>query len=409
AEIPLPIPESQIHPRVASVLEPGEQVLWQEEPPRKSLWFSAVLLLVIVGVFVWQEGLLQDAQALIESDSLSTLIVVVVIALLLIGGFIGLVHYRRDSSVYVLTSHRVMRTFRGGVAQQATPEKLQFRGSPRSGSVHWYNLDFPPDSHSRGRHGFANVKDGVAVYRLLEAWQNMKIQADDKRAEASSDAYRRRARADEAGFQPDASPDAAKEPDASPITDETPAPAPAPAPARKITHSKHGFSLDVPGSWDVQVGRENDGPLKILGITLIKHIVRPAALKPYEPTDASWNRLTLRGGPSTGLTMKINPGRMYSEHEVLNDRWGKMLGVDVKFFERDIDISGFRGFAAVREFPAGSSPLGFGTLPLPVISRQWWLTGHGLNLEIQGIAPLESTALQDTIDLTVASLRPETD
>lgn len=40
------------------------------------------------------------------------------------------------------------------------------------------------------------------------------------------------------------------------------------------------------------------------------------------------------------------------------------------------------------------------------LSRQWWLTGHGLHLEIQGIALADSPTLQETIDRVVQSLQP---
>ncbi len=99
---------------------------------------------------------------------------------------------------------------------------------------------------------------------------------------------------------------------------------------------------------------------------------------------------------------------MPDEEEVLSDRWSRLLGVPVKFFEKDIAIAGFRGFALVRELPAGSSTIGFGNLPVAVLSRQWWLTGHHLYLEIQGIAPADSPVLQETIDQVVQSLRGPT-
>lgn len=42
------IPESQIHPDVAGVLEPEEQVYRQERPPCKSLLFPVVIVLSIL-------------------------------------------------------------------------------------------------------------------------------------------------------------------------------------------------------------------------------------------------------------------------------------------------------------------------------------------------------------------------
>ncbi len=393
-----PIRASSIHPDVSGLLEPGEQVFWQEQPPRKSLWLSIVVVLAIMVGIAWQEGLLENPEELIQGASLPAFALIALFAVVLIAGLIGAHYYRRNSTVYALTSQRVMRTFKGRVVQQATPEKLQFRSTPRPGSVSWYNVDYPPDSDSRGRQGFAHVEDGHAVYRLLQDWQKTIIQEIDKRAEASSEAFRQHT--ESAGVEAEAEAEARSEAQAG--TEATS------ASVQKVKHPEHGFSLDVPAEWDLEVGQDFDGPVKVFGITLIKRITRPATPRPYKPGDDSpWNRMTLRGGPSTGLNIKINPARMYDEAEVLNDRWGKRLGMEVKFVERDIEIAGFRGFAVVREFPAGSSPMGFGKLPLAVISRQWWLSGHGLDLEIQGIAPIDSATLQRTIDLTVGSLRSD--
>jgi len=387
-----PIERSELRPDIIGVLDPGEEVYWYEKPPRKKLLPAILGIAGISAFFLWQEGYLDDPTALFEGASTSVLVAVILFFVVLIGGFIGVHYYHRDAFVYVLTSQRVMRLFRGQVAQQATPEKLRLRGSPRRSRVLWYNDDYPPDSESRGRYGFANVKDGIATYGLLETWQKAKLEQSNQEALAGSESFRRESAA--AAVQTDSGPvgDAASKGSES---------------ARTIQHPGHGFTLEAPAEWNVLVGQERDAPVKLLGVTIIKRLIRPARLEPYRAgEDTPWNRMVIRGGPSVGLTLKVNPGRMYEADEVLQDRMGKRLGVAVQSVERDIEIAGFRGFAVVRELPAGSSLTGFGNIPLPVISRQWWLTLDDLNLEIQGLAPSNSVTLQETVDLMVGSLRP---
>lgn len=179
--------------------------------------------------------------------------------------------------------------------------------------------------------------------------------------------------------------------------------------AQRITHTEYGFSLDVPADWDVRVAQHYEKPLKLLGITLLKRVIRPGPARAYSPGDRHpWNRLIIRGGASAGLNISIYPpGTATTDPgQELDDHWDRVLGVAASSVERDIDIAGFRGFAAVRELPAGSNAIGFGYLPAAVLSRQWWLTGEDLQLEILGIAPADSATLRETVDRVVHSLKP---
>ena len=151
--------------------------------------------------------------------------------------------------------------------------------------------------------------------------------------------------------------------------------------------------------------------MKVFGITLLKRIIRPGTPRLWNPdNDQPWNHVTLHGGPSVRLNIKFSSGSgeaMPTEQEVIDDGRGKLMGAAVKSIEKDLEINGFQGFAAVRELPSGSSAMGLEVLGSGVILCQWWLSGHGLDFEIDGIAPKNSGTLRETLDLVVRSLRPK--
>lgn len=410
------IPESEIDPQIAAVLEPGEQVYWQGRPKRGGIPPMLIFLVIFAVIAAWVEGVtdLQAVEALL-GESLATLKsfwqqlpwAFALFALLPIGLIIG---YWPRQERYALTDQRVFKLSSGKIKEQARPEQLMLpKKSTRItigkrsniGDVRWANAE----TYERNRHMdrrsyvyFKRIQDPDNVTRMLEAWQQRWLDARNREASASAESFR------QATIESDAA--------ASQAPENEQRGSPPAQGIQRIAHPRHGFSIDVPSAWDIKLQQNYDGPLRVFGITLLKRIIRPGTPRPWNAQDDQpWNRMTLVGGPSAGLNISVNPGAgnaMPTEQEVLDDRWGKLLGVGVKFFEKDLEINGFRGFAAVRELPAGASTMGFDTLPTDVISRQWWLTGHGLDFEIQGIAPKDSVALQETLDLVVASLRIET-
>jgi len=408
------VPDSEIDPQIAAVLKPGERVYWQAQPGKGGIPPMLIFLVIFGIIAAWVEGVrdLQAVEALL-GESLATLKrfwqqlpwAFALFALLPIGLVIG---FWPRQERYALSDQRVLQLRSGEIIEQARPEQLMLRKSisikitigkrSKTGDVRWANIETYERNQHMDRRSymyFKNIRDPDKVTRMLEAWQRQWLDARDEAAAASAESFR----------QATAEPDTATGPAPGAQHGSLP-------PARgtqRIVHPRYGFSVDVPSAWDVEVQHNYDGPLRIFGITLLKRIIRPGTPRRWDlQDDRPWNLMTLVGGTSTRLNISVKPGTgdsMPTEQEVLDDRWGKLLGVRVKFFEKDIEINGFRGFAAVRELPAGVSNMGLAKLPTDVISRQWWLTGHGLDFEIQGMAPQNSTALQETLDLVVGSLR----
>lgn len=398
------VPENEIYPEIAAVLAPQEHVYWQGKPVRGPRPVSIAAGLLFVGVFSWVMDLHEELLFIWQIRSLGEILLVCIAILAFIGLILALNHRKFGALSYALTDQRVLLLQRGRIIQQASPQQFELWDVRTAldgvGKVPWTNADEFRDK--RRLQGFYSVRNARAVHQMLQDWQHAWQVQSDAQAEANSEAYRQHRDTLSAGSEGSES----AEGDAMQAAKNAPA---AEAWVQRITHPGHGVSLELPGDWDVNVAQHDDGPLKVLGITLLKRVIRPGPARQYTPDDPKpWNRIILRGGASTGLNISIHPpddGTTDME-QVLDERWGRVLGVPVTSFDRGIDIAGFQGFAAVRELPAGSNAIGFGTLPTAVLSRQWWLNSPELQLEILGIAPAGSPVLQETIDRIVHSLRP---
>jgi hypothetical protein len=384
------IAESEIDPRIAAVLDPGERVYWQAEHERTGQLANVIFFLIAAGLVVWLVDLrevLDNVQRLWEQlPWVFALFALVPVAL--VAKF-----FWNPDELYALTDQRVMLIRRGRIVLQARPEQLmlfedkalKIGGSADTGDVKWANADTYDQDDRRNYVRFLNIQDPKEVTRMLEDWRQEWLDTTARQAEATSAAFRRPA-SEHGG-------------------DATQADG-----IQRIVNPQYGFSIDVPADWEVEVAQNRDGPLRVLGLTLIKRVIRPGKSRSWDPRDTkAWNRMTLSGGPSVGLNLDVHSSTgetMPTEQEVLDDRWGPSLGVTGKFLERDLDVNGLRGFAAVRELPAGINAMGSGELPAGVISRQVWLSGHGLDFELNAIAPQDSATLQNTLDLVVNSLRP---
>lgn len=174
----------------------------------------------------------------------------------------------------------------------------------------------------------------------------------------------------------------------------------------RVINRSLGFALDVPASWDLAVEQRYDGPLRLFGFTLLPRILRPGAPRAYRAEQqANWNCLTLRGGPAVGLDISAGcQGPLPTLSSVTEDKWARLLSLRVSQVEEGVAINGLTGFAVVRNLPAGCDLTGFGTIAEPVVMRQWWLQGGGLNLEIRGVAPRDCRTVQDEMDAVVASI-----
>jgi hypothetical protein len=418
------VPESEIDPQIAAVLEPGERVYWQERRRQGGFGGGLILLLGFAILAAWA-GDVRDLEAVEEvlrefGDTVRSLWerlpwVFALFALIPIGLAIGLLWTRNER--YALTDRRVIKLRRGRIVEQARPGQLMLKKqtrvtvgkAPPQGDVIWANADtferYEREYDRKAWIAFRNVGDPERVTGLLREWQRVWLDEAKEKAVRSSASFRPTGGGADTGTDSDSPSGASASRPAEPVGASPDASA-----TRRIRPPQHGFSIDVPSAWDIEVLQKDQGALRILGVEVLKRVIRAGNARVWNPEDERpWNHLTVRGGPSVELHVDFAEGcgeSMPSEEEVLGDHFGKLLAAPVQFFEKDLEINGFRGFAAVRDVPAGTSATGVEAPDVDVILRQWWLSGHGLEFEISGLAPADSVPLQQTLDWIVASLRP---
>lgn len=397
-----------VDPVIARVLTPGETVYWQGRYTPKRLGAIGSLLMtgaVAAAAWWWFSrtgelqvilGELQPLLAQLQQDPYTRNVALVIAAVVILG---PLIFNRNQQEHYAITSERLLLLRRGKIREQPRPGDIIIAGRRPFRWILWHY----PKARSRkvrlSRGGNSSGfkcgpdDDPQVVLALLRDWQERPTRA----AQASSEAYRKRAEAKTEQPAPEQGAAAVGEYSAA-VAEEG---------DLRLVNRELGFSVDVPAPWQVQVEQRFDGPLRVWGITLLSRIIREGKKRPYQAGDAQpWNCLTSRGGPAVGVDFNVQRERaMPTAESVANEVWAKLLGVKVFHVENDIRIGNFSGFAVVRKIPAGADLAGFGMLPVDVYLRQWWLQGAGLCFEIQGVAPTDAPVLQETIDLIVKSLR----
>lgn len=219
------VPDAEIDPQIASVLEPGEQVYWQARPKRGGIGGGLILLLIFGVIAAWAGGIrdMQAAQEVLRDfgDTVRALWeqlpwAFALFALLPIGLAIG---YWPRQERYALTDRRVFKLRSGKLVEQAPPEKLMtFNKSrvsigtpPTVGDVKWTNAEtYERNEREYDRKTyvlFRNVPDPDEVHRMLEDWRQQWLDARNREAAASGEAFRRALAESEAppGNAPDSS------------------------------------------------------------------------------------------------------------------------------------------------------------------------------------------------------------
>jgi len=381
-ELPF-LPPEQVEPRIAAVLAADERVHWQGGLKKQSLLKSLLpigigaLLLLLAFEYGWINF---DTTELENLPAPWPVIVGIFAILFFLPSLASRQHWD-----YALTNQRIMTLRNGSIWQVATPEKMNLVGARRPGRVLWRNVDEVNTGSKWRRAGFWHQDDAQALAEMIQAWQDLA----NARGMAAAQDYRQAV-------------DVIREQTQTqhPSSD-TPA-----AGIERIINRELGFRIDAPAGWDKLVESRYDGPLRVFGVTLLPRIIRPGTPKPYDAQhQLGWNSLTLRGGPSVGLNISVQRGDTIRTLEsVENDVWGTVLGVKAGMIEADVRIAGFTGFAVSRNMPNGGNLTGFGPVAVPIVTRQWWLKGHGLVFEIQGIAPSDAPMLQETVDMIVKSI-----
>jgi hypothetical protein len=382
-----PIPASDVDPRIAPHLETGEEVLWQGAPRQGTFLRPGIVLVLGVAVAF---GVLAplgalDAYLFVPGEPLSP-------ERLLTGGIavaagLGLgakLWTERDSLwAYAITDRRLLSVKGPRLHRAVGPEDIRGFGKWRD-AAYWKHV--AADSRDRGRDrekrfpGFHGLADAEDMLRTFQDWRER---------------FSRKASAEAASFvaaRPEADADAATAADV-------------PEGARRIRHPGIGLTIDVPAGWEATISRDEEGPLRIFGVTVMQRFIRQGEKRPYAD-GADWTALTVRGAPECGLDLRIVPAPLTKTLEgVIEDPWAKVAGLEVLKTQPDLELDGFRGFSLVRTGKAGAKAKGMGEARGPVAMRQAWLGRGDMHLEIKGLARVDQPDVQRAVDAMIDSLR----
>lgn len=182
-------------------------------------------------------------------------------------------------------------------------------------------------------------------------------------------------------------------------------PAEARARSGAFFHRASGVALDLPEGWAVTVLKRSDGPLKVLGVTLLPRFVRESQPEPYAAT-ADWNVLHAIGAPDLGFSLYVRSGPLDTSIErVLSDPWAQGAGLTVLDQSPSVELAGgYRGFSVTRKLTGGGSLAEFGPVAGDIALTQVWASNGRHCLEIQTIAPAGQPKLQKAVGAIVNAM-----
>ena len=385
-----PIEDSEIQPRLARSLQPGEVVLWQGAPlpgtfvsPSSTIW----ALIAAGGGLALLAGLLDDLLGM-SLDGQPRL--VAGLALVAIGAvaFVAPRLSERTPRVYAITDRRLVVVKGDTVYRSVHPADIYgFR--TRRNIVYWRPLvpqetgrNSSPEKRYPGFHGLEDPEEMLAT---LESWR----EGFSRRAEESAAAFL----ADDTRSAPAAGDAPVRMGDAST------------GGARSVRHPGTGLTVDIPAGWQATIRQDHDGPLQIFGITLLKRVIRPGQQRPLE-SGGDWNLMIARGGPDAGIAMQIVQTPIPQTYDqVMNDPWARTFNLKLLKSDPDVAIGPFRGFSVARQMPEGANLQMFDKIAAPVAVRQIWLGRDGMHVHFMGMARLDQHDVQRAVDAAVMTLR----
>lgn len=384
-----PISSASVNPRLQPHLEPGERVLWQNQP-RQGSFFGPGQILTSVALIAL--GLILASG--IVGPQLPELSRYVPAAAASGTGLLLLItNWNRRATLwaYAITDRRLLSVLKDKVVRSLTPGELDhFQLRVKRDTVYWLKL---ANRNRNSGHGTSRGPDGV----LVGFHGQSDAQATRLLIETWRQTYSGRASASAASFVETMS--AAK---ANAPADGRPAPPPG---VLRVSHAQTGLSLDVLPDWKVTVKSRQDGPLRLLGVQLLPRVIRDGPEHPYSESVGSWNYLSVRGAPEAGLELTILDGPLdITLDKILNDPLSDVLGTIVLSSTPDLQIGPFRGFSVVRRMP-GKAVRSVEALSAPSMLRQVWLARGDMHLELRGYALENQPDVQNAIDAMVDSLR----
>lgn len=390
------IPTSQIDPRIAAHLTPGEQVLWQGAPRKDAFFgppqFAVSGALVAVGIAL-AAGLLDGVFPALAGSSdamryLPALAAIVAAALIAQRDWMR----RGPRWAYAITNQRLLSVLGGRVVRSLSPAELdQMRLEIEGDTVFWARSPRKSDDYSvpealqRGPDhpliGFHGQSDPEALRRRILEWRGAAGAAGEAQARA---------------FLADATP-------VRPVTVAAPD-VPTALPEGQYLHGESGVSLQVPPGWEVSVRNRTRKPVRLLGATLLPDLVNETAPEPYSGP-AGWNLLRAQGAPDVVFDLFIREGEIGKTlQDVMEDRWSGIAGLRPLDREPVLELpGGYRGFSLRRLGPGASAD--DSEPPSEVVLHQAWVSNGGFTLEIQGSSPADKPVFDAAITEMLRSIR----
>ena len=387
-----PLAATDIDPRIAPHLEPGETVLWQNRPKPGTFFgpsqIGGALALMALGIVL--------ASGLIGSLPRGASTYVPAAAAVGVGILLLVTRWNKRAELwsYAITDRRLLSVLKNGVIRSLTPEQLDiYKLRIEGDTVYWLKLirndsgigmgeRRGPDGRLVGFHGQA---DPQATKALIEQWR----QGISERASDSAAAF-------------------AETMASAPHATEGEAAAAPPPGVLRVTHPGTGLSLDVPPDWKATVRKRYDGPLRIFGVQILPRIIRDGPDRPYGDGE-DWNYLSVSGAPEAGLDLTIHDRPLDTTLDaVLNDPFTGITGTEILQTDPDLRVGPFKGFSVIRRMPAALQIKNGPALSGPAMLRQIWLSRGDKSLELQGYALASQPDVQRAIDAMVGSISART-
>lgn len=372
-----PVPADQVDPQIASHLGQDETVLWQGAPSPRT-FLNPIAILACAGMVA--AGL---AVALGLFDRLVPLAggprLVPALVLIAAGAFFFYITWNNRGVRwrYAITSKRLMSVRGDRLVRSVLPGELRELRT-RPGIVYWQEINPKADQHKRGPEGvyigFHGLDDAEAMKVQIEEWREGFSQRASETAADFTAAVQGAAQGQVAEG------------------------------VSRVLHPETGLTIDVPSGWRITVSEDKEGPLKILGVTLLPVLIRRGPERDYGDGQP-WTSLKVRGAPDAGLYMTVRPAPLTRTlDEVVNDPWNERMGLEILQTTPEVSVGSFNGFSLVRKMPEGAVLTGFGKVENPVATRMVWLGSGGTSVELTGMARLDQPDVQHAVDAMVASL-----
>jgi len=394
------IQPSQIDPRIATHLEPGEQVLWQGTP-RRDTFFGTPQIATSAGLAVvggaLAAGLLDNVFPALASATGAARYVPALAAFGASALILNNNWSRRGVLwAYAITDRRLLSVLNRRLIRSVTPAQFDAVKLDISGdTVYWARSPRNADDRTviegmrKGPDhpliGFHGQEDPHALRDRILAWR--RSLTDRASAGATEFLAERTVAVDRA---PQVAPDQATH---APPSEEITA-----RPQGQYRHGPSGVCVDLPVSWKVTVQTRTQKSLRLLGAKFL-----PSMFTDSEPAsytgEQGWNLLRASPAPDVSFELYIREGILErSLQSVVEDPMNSFAGLKLLDQVPDLKLpNGYSGFS-LRRMSAGGEGKG------DTVLQQAWISNSSYVIEAQGNAPADRPELVAALNMIFSSI-----